>query len=103
VCLKFDSSPTRAKSIPAGSLDLRRDRPAILWLFGADGELAVIEWDHAYLDSFHYQPKWLFGVMRGGSGALRGFARVPVVHRQRAKGLFGALRFDVNEPMRGFI
>jgi hypothetical protein len=41
VCLKFDSSLTRAKSIPAGSLDLSLDLPALHWFFGAVGGLEV--------------------------------------------------------------
>jgi hypothetical protein len=84
VCLKFDSSPTRAKSIPAGSLDLSRDLPVIHWFLGAVGELEVVDWDHAFLDSLHRQPKRLFGVRREGGGAL--------------KGSHGSLRFSGNGP-----
>lgn len=78
------SSPTRAKSIPAGSLDLSRDLPATHWFFGAVGELEVADWDHAFLDSLHRQPKQLFGVGRESGGAL--------------KGSCGSLRFSGNGP-----
>lgn len=95
VCLKFDSSPTRAKSIPVGSLDPRRDPLANLWFLGAIGELAVSAWGHAYLDPLHRRLKRLFGARREGGGALKGLHGSPRFFRHQTKGFFGALRRGV--------
>lgn len=50
--------------------------------------------DHAYSGSIHQQPKRLFGARRVGGGATKGSQESPVVHRRRARRLFGALRLE---------
>jgi hypothetical protein len=90
--LKFDSSPTQAKSIPVGSLGLRRDQLAICRLFGADRELVVSGWDHAHLDSLNRQPKRLFGARREDGKALTGSHVSP---RFIGIGSWGSLEFYV--------